>query len=157
MQKYIKNITAIFLALFSLINISKGQDLLNDLDLIEEARLENEHYHRRNVRFGITGSKNVIIKYNPVSLALGGLMYFYQKGISPQFFAGCLYHPSCSEYSRNLIKEFGVLKGVPCSADRLMRCNYPAALDIPMWKVNQKTKKVKESVERYWLKMNRGK
>lgn len=152
MQKILKKTSFILLLLFSLSNTSKAQDLLSDLDLIEETRIEKKHYHRRNVRFGITESKNVIIKYNPVSLALGGLMYFYQKGISPQFSAGCIYNPSCSEYSRNLIKDLGVFKGVPCSADRLMRCNYPAVLDIPKWKKDKHTRKVHESTNRYRLK-----
>src|SRR5664279_1515879 len=52
---------------------------------------------KRQVTFGIGKSNNFILKYNPVSLAFSGLMYSYQKWISPQISSDCLY--SCLLYT----------------------------------------------------------
>jgi putative component of membrane protein insertase Oxa1/YidC/SpoIIIJ protein YidD len=68
--------------------------------------------------------------YNPVKWLLHGSLDFYQKVLSPQISAGCLYHTSCSRFGRKAIKEFGIIKGVALTADRLGRCNRIAATDI---------------------------
>ena len=38
----------------------------------------------------------------------------------------CQFYPSCSQYGAISIKENGLLKGIPMTADRIVRCN-PAA------------------------------
>lgn len=35
----------------------------------------------------------------------------------------CQFYPSCSQYGAIVIKENGVLKGLPMAADRIVRCN----------------------------------
>ena len=35
----------------------------------------------------------------------------------------CQYYPSCSQYGAMAIKENGILKGLPMTADRIVRCN----------------------------------
>ena len=48
----------------------------------------------------------------------------YQLLVSPLLPANtCKYHPSCSEYAVLAIRKHGVLKGIPLSAWRLLRCN----------------------------------
>lgn len=48
----------------------------------------------------------------------------YQLLVSPFVSTNtCKYHPSCSEYAVLAIREHGVLRGVPMSAWRLLRCN----------------------------------
>ena len=112
---------------------------------------------KRQVKFGISSSENVFVNYNPVSLLFSGLMFTYQKWISPQISADCLYSPSCSEYSRLLFKQYGFFKGLVTSADRLMRCDRISATTINPVSVNEKDGKVHESVLRYRIRSNQTK
>lgn len=107
---------------------------------------------KRQVTFGIEKSNHSILRYNPVSLVLSGLMYSYQKWISPQISADCLYSPSCSEYSKMLFHEYGFFKGLFASADRLMRCDRISATTINPISVDEKDGKVHEDVNRYRMK-----
>ncbi len=57
----------------------------------------------------------------------------YQRLISPLMRPRCKYVPSCSEYARMAINEFGVVKGLILAGWRLLRCN-PAShggIDYP--------------------------
>ena len=52
------------------------------------------------------------------------MIEFYKKQISP-FLVGihCKYEPTCSEYARQAISKYGVIKGVFLSVKRIIRCN----------------------------------
>lgn len=76
-------------------------------------------------------------------------MYTYQNVISRHFSAGCLYNPSCSQYGRSLIREFGLVPGIIYSADRVLRCNRIAALDIKDSEVDEHDHKVHETTDAY--------
>ncbi len=57
----------------------------------------------------------------------------YQRFISPLLRPRCKYVPSCSEYARMAINEFGVIRGTILAGWRLLRCN-PAShggIDYP--------------------------
>jgi putative membrane protein insertion efficiency factor len=56
----------------------------------------------------------------------------YQNNISAIISADCLYNPSCSRFSRQAINEYGLLKGVLVTADRLTRCSAFCGKDIPL-------------------------
>ena len=47
----------------------------------------------------------------------------YQRFISPALPRSCRYHPSCSVYAAQAVREFGILRGVVLGAWRLLRCN----------------------------------
>jgi len=47
----------------------------------------------------------------------------YQRGISPFLSVTCRYHPSCSEYMRQAIDRYGILKGSWMGFKRLARCH----------------------------------
>ena len=57
----------------------------------------------------------------------------YQRFVSPLFGRRCRYHPTCSAYAVDAIREFGVLKGVILAGWRLLRCNpwTPGGVDYP--------------------------
>ena len=43
---------------------------------------------------------------------------------SPFFYKGvCRFHPTCSQYATDAIKEYGILKGICKSLGRITRCN----------------------------------
>ena len=47
----------------------------------------------------------------------------YQKWISPIYPATCRFHPSCSEYAREAVLKWGVLKGLGKAGLRILRCH----------------------------------
>lgn len=47
----------------------------------------------------------------------------YQTLLSPLLGPRCKYHPSCSRYAADAIREFGVFRGCALAAWRLARCN----------------------------------
>ena len=47
----------------------------------------------------------------------------YQRVISPLFPRRCKYHPTCSQYAVDAIREFGPARGVVLAGWRLLRCN----------------------------------
>ena len=48
------------------------------------------------------------------------LICFYQRHLSRHT---CLYNPTCSEYTKRCINNWGVLVGVLLGAWRILRCN----------------------------------
>jgi putative component of membrane protein insertase Oxa1/YidC/SpoIIIJ protein YidD len=56
---------------------------------------------------------------------------FYQRIMSPvrQPAASCQFEPSCSQFAREAVKEYGPMLGSILAADRLMRCGHSASLD----------------------------
>ena len=47
----------------------------------------------------------------------------YQFFLSPILKANCRYLPTCSEYSINALKEYGLGKGVYYSLKRILKCH----------------------------------
>ena len=50
----------------------------------------------------------------------------YQKIISPMkscFGIHCKYYPSCSEYTKQAVQKYGVIKGVFLGGKRILKCN----------------------------------
>lgn len=50
----------------------------------------------------------------------------YDHGLIGKIFPytrNCRFTPSCSQYSYESIKKYGVIKGIKMSIDRLSRCN----------------------------------
>jgi putative membrane protein insertion efficiency factor len=47
----------------------------------------------------------------------------YQRTVSPMLGRRCKYHPTCSAYAVDAIREFGVLRGIVLACWRLLRCN----------------------------------
>lgn len=84
----------------------------------------------KDVSFMQSSNDRLLVRYNPVNLTFGAMMFVYQRFMSPQLPSTCLYHPSCSAFSKSLIREYGLVVGVVTTADRLFRCNRVAAFDI---------------------------
>lgn len=47
----------------------------------------------------------------------------YQRAISPLIPRRCKYHPTCSAYAVESIREFGAARGLVLATWRLLRCN----------------------------------
>ncbi|MCF7890364.1 membrane protein insertion efficiency factor YidD [Candidatus Bipolaricaulota bacterium] len=48
---------------------------------------------------------------------------FYQKAVSPSLPNTCRFYPSCSEYSKQAIEEYGAIKGTYMAIKRVLRCH----------------------------------
>jgi uncharacterized protein len=90
---------------------------------------DEQYTSERKVSYLFEG-RNAFIKYNPVSLVFGGLLMLYQKTISVQIGAACPYEISCSTFGKQCIRHYGLLKGIPLTADRLTRCTRLAFIDM---------------------------
>ena len=69
-----------------------------------------------------------IVRFNPqetseLKLAATGLIRLYQKFISSQDGPTCNFAPSCSRFGMACIQEYGMVRGLLLTADRLLRCN----------------------------------
>ena len=52
------------------------------------------------------------------------VVYAYRWLIAPFLPAGsCKFHPSCSQYAIDALKQYGLLKGSYLAARRLLRCH----------------------------------
>ena len=76
----------------------------------------------------ITPKASEVVRFNSqetseLKLVATGLIRLYQKFISSQDAPTCSFSPSCSRFGMACIQEYGVLRGVLLTADRLLRCN----------------------------------
>jgi putative membrane protein insertion efficiency factor len=59
------------------------------------------------------------------------LIRFYQNYISPLSGSSCHYSPTCSRYTAEAIRKFGLFKGMIMGTDRLIRC-HPGQREYPV-------------------------
>ena len=52
-----------------------------------------------------------------------GLVLAYRYTLGTLFPASCKYHPSCSRYAIQALKEYGLVRGSVLAGWRLLRCN----------------------------------
>ena len=120
----------IFFLLFSLYTSIAVCQISDAALLMQNQKIDSTKIaKKRKVNYVFKG-KNWAVKYNPVSLVFGGGLFFYQKIISPQIVMGCAFNPSCSNFSKGCVNEFGIVKGVFLSADRLTRCTRLSSIDF---------------------------
>ncbi|MES2616147.1 MAG: membrane protein insertion efficiency factor YidD [Bdellovibrionota bacterium] len=71
--------------------------------------------------------------YSPLIQGLLFLIMFYRKCISPALGARCRFYPSCSEYSGEVLKKYGLAQGLKKSMIRLCKCQpfCKGGVDLP--------------------------
>ncbi|HEY7198147.1 MAG TPA: membrane protein insertion efficiency factor YidD [Gaiellaceae bacterium] len=52
-----------------------------------------------------------------------GLVRAYRRLVSPILPQRCKYHPSCSQYALDALREYGAVRGSVLAGWRLLRCN----------------------------------
>lgn len=133
---------------FSMEAIAQSIDLSADLILIESiSKQKISPSSKRNYIF--KNQPATFKNRNPVSLIYGGSLFVYQNFISQHFSADCLYDPSCSDFSKQAVKEYGLIKGGLLTVDRLGRCNRIAATDLNMSLINEKTHRFSDDIKSY--------
>ena len=131
-----KTLFIIYLS-FIIVNYINAQQI-TDIDLIKSHNINSTEV-RVSTKY-LFHNKNVFVKYNPISIFFGGALYIYQRAISPQISAGCAYEISCSNFSKQCISQYGFLKGIALSTDRLTRCNKIASADFHPLLINFQNK-----------------
>ena len=58
-----------------------------------------------------------------ISKILIGLINIYKMIISPYLTPSCRYLPTCSEYTIECLKTYGLIKGISKSAKRILSCH----------------------------------
>lgn len=129
--------------------ISRASHPKTDMELLEAVALQEMPGQLPQISMIQQPDRSLIATYNPISLAFSGMMYVYQRYLSPQLPSACLYEHSCSNFSKSLIAEYGMVKGIFTTADRLMRCNRIAAIDIRPLSIGASTGRVMESTDVY--------
>ena len=122
-----------------------------DSELIKSHQVVNPELLASTRANYIFKERNAFVKYNPLSLVFGGSLFFYQRVISPQISAGCAYDVSCSNFSKQSIHRFGLVKGIALSTDRLTRCNKIASADFHPVMINDHNKVI-DTPEMYKLR-----
>lgn len=51
------------------------------------------------------------------------LIKLYQKYISPLLGSNCRYYPTCSEYTKQAVDKYGIIKGSMLGIIRIIKCN----------------------------------
>lgn len=151
MLKSQSNILIILLFLLIPFGSISAQADKEDIDLIKIASTDTliDQHNHEHPEFLLSDHPSAFVRYNPLTLVLGSLMWTYQKIISPQFSSTCLYSPSCSAYSIDLISDYGIFLGIILTAERLTRCNRLALMDYKAWEVDSQRGKIIESTSYY--------
>lgn len=133
------------------IGFSQLQLQADEVIQIKSVDFHESKFDARHPKFLKVG-KNPILNYNPITLFFGSALYFYQKAISPQLQSHCPYEISCSAFSMATIQEFGLVKGIALSADRLTRCTQFSTLDLMPSQINQNTGAIIDDPSKYRAK-----
>ena len=127
-----------FYLLFSIKIFSQSHT--NDIELVKKKEITtNYSYYKRlgnNQAIMETKQTSFIAKINPISNLMKATMFLYQNVISAQLSKECPYEITCSNFSKQSIKKFGLIKGIFISADRITRCNRISMLDINLQNIN---------------------
>lgn len=146
------SLSILLLSLFFSFNFAlKAQNGPDINSLLNEQKFEKHEFDRRKVSYMFHGKKNLLVKYNPLSLFFGGLLFVYQKAISPQISVSCPYEINCSNFSKRCIQHYGLVKGIALTADRLTRCTQYTMIDLKKIQIG-KNKKIIDPIEQYTLK-----
>src|SRR5437867_3792769 len=109
--------------IFILFSSASSQNI-SDKQLMLHTVLQNDSAAQKHVTPLVTKSHHSFIEIiNPVYWVLREAMLLYQSTLSEQISSDCDFSPSCSGFSKEAIRTFGLIKGVALSADRLTRCN----------------------------------
>jgi len=67
----------------------------------------------KKLKYIINTPKNVLV----------GAIEFYQKNISIHTPRCCKYYPTCSEYTKQAVDKYGIIKGSVLGIIRILKCN----------------------------------
>ena len=90
--------------------------------------------------------------YHSLNIAANWTITLYKKFISP--FQGkdiCNFSPTCSQFSKQAINDYGFLLGLVMTSDRLLRCNPSALQYLDSYYSNLKDGKIFDPPENHYI------
>ncbi len=69
------------------------------------------------------------------------LLSFYKRFVSPLFPPACRFHPTCSDYAAEALREWGAFRGSLLALKRLIKCHpfHPGGFDYVPAKIEKRT------------------
>lgn len=128
----------ISILLFATISSSFADDSASELDFILS--------HNPIISQQVVNKQNTNASFFRPSVLLIGMIKFYQFFISTQDMPVCNFTPSCSQFGANSLREFGVLRGILLTSDRLQRCN---GFSAPYYQIDYQSGKYIDPVQTY--------
>jgi len=143
-----KSLLVVFVIISSINGLAQKSRFEQDIESINRlsSKVQSDQFRRPYIYHD---EPSLIKKINPVNMFFGGALYVYQNVLSKHISADCLFTPSCSEFSKQAIREYGLLKGVLLSVDRVNRCNRIAGQDLKHYDVDEKTNRYPDPLSRY--------
>lgn len=152
-----KGLTVLTVSLLGIGASAQHYNFKPDIEIINK-KLSEKHTDPYRRPYIYKDEPSVIKKINPVNIVFGTSLYVYQNVFSRHISANCLYTPGCSEFSKDAIREYGVLKGAILSVDRLNRCNILSAMNLNNHSKDPVTNRYPDPASRYKkVKNNDGK
>lgn len=135
MQNFLKIILLSVSILFLYDTKAQECKMLNDLDsykrIIESRNIKiNSDLDYFRGKYLFNKEDNTIVKYNPLCISIGGMLFIYDNTLAPIISSPCLFSPSCSVFFKESIFEYGLLKAFFISSDRIIRCSRLSSIDI---------------------------
>ena len=84
-------------------------------------------------------NKGTLAKLNPINYLSAGLLFFYQRIVSEQIQANCMYETSCSNYTKSCIERHG-FRGFLLGIDQMSNCFENVIYDYPKYKISENFK-----------------
>jgi putative component of membrane protein insertase Oxa1/YidC/SpoIIIJ protein YidD len=145
MQNLLNNYIILVVTTFSMIASKGHAQHTTDFELIQN------HQQTEVVTTLAAQPVKWLNKVNPLYWIYRGAIGFYQKNISVQIAANCVFETTCSHYSKKLVDEFGIVGGAILSIERLSRCNRISLVETSKLHFSENGK-LKEDIEQYHFK-----
>lgn len=69
------------------------------------------------------GKSSEASQWNPLTYVAASAMFVYQRVLSEQISADCMYETSCSEFTKKSIERHGLFSGTLIGLHQLSHCN----------------------------------
>ena len=83
---------------------------------------DGDQVRQKNAVTSTAKRKKKAVRLTPRALCIT-LLSWYQNSISPLLPDACRFYPSCSEYAKQALGKYGILKGAWKSAQRVLLCH----------------------------------
>ncbi|MEQ8927020.1 MAG: membrane protein insertion efficiency factor YidD [Fulvivirga sp.] len=117
----LRTLTSVIFCIFlssQIVHAQSKTDLLKLTTHVPQSELPDHSYEKHAKK-----KVSVFNAINPLYWTYKGGLAFYQEYISSQLSSTCIYATSCSRFGKKLFDEYGPIKGVFLSVDRIGRCN----------------------------------
>ncbi|MCH4897008.1 membrane protein insertion efficiency factor YidD [Marinilabiliaceae bacterium JC040] len=135
MQNFLK-IILLSISIFFLCDINAQEcNILNDLDSYKKIIESRNNTIDRDLsyfkgKYLFNNEDNIIVKYNPLCISIGGMLFIYDNTLAPIISSPCLFSPSCALFFRKSLCEYGFIKALFISTDRIIKCSRLSSIDI---------------------------